>query len=72
MAENIVAFLFLAGYVRRGGSPTAFDRILATRFGIKAFEMVRAGEWGHMAALRGTRIVSVPLEAAVGEIETAG
>src|SRR2546423_1755613 len=57
------------GYVQRGGSPTAFDRILATRFGIKAFEMVRAGEWGHMAALRGTRIVSVPLETAVGELK---
>jgi len=36
MAENIVAFLFLAGYGQRGGSPTAFDRILATRFGIKS------------------------------------
>src|SRR5256714_10941245 len=57
------------GYVQRGGSPTAFDRILATRFGIKAFEMVRAGEWGHMTALRGTRIVSVPLETAVGELK---
>ncbi len=57
------------GYVQRGGSPTAFDRILATRFGIKAYELVRRGEWGHMAALRGTRIVSVPLEVAVGELK---
>jgi 6-phosphofructokinase 1 len=57
------------GYVQRGGSPSAFDRILATRFGIKAYEMVRAGEWGHMTALRGTRIVSVPLEHAVGELK---
>jgi 6-phosphofructokinase 1 len=57
------------GYVQRGGSPTAFDRILATRFGIKAYEMVRAGEWGQMTALRGTRIVSVPLEDAVGDLK---
>jgi 6-phosphofructokinase 1 len=57
------------GYVQRGGSPTPFDRILATRFGVKAYEMVRAGEWGQMTALRGTRIVSVPLEAAVGELK---
>jgi ATP-dependent phosphofructokinase / diphosphate-dependent phosphofructokinase len=57
------------GYVQRGGSPTPFDRILATRFGVKAYEMVRAGDWGKMTALRGTRIVSVPLEAAVGELK---
>ena len=57
------------GYVQRGGSPTAFDRVLATRFGIKAYEMVKAGEWGRMTALRATRIVSVPLEAAVGELK---
>ena len=53
------------GYVQRGGSPTPFDRILATRFGIKAYEMIREGNWGHMAALRGTRIVTVPLDEAV-------
>jgi len=57
------------GYVQRGGSPTAFDRILATRFGIKAIDMIRAGEWGHMTALRGNRIISVPLSEAVGELK---
>ena len=57
------------GYVQRGGSPTPFDRILATRFGVKAYELVRAGEWGKMTALRGTRVISVPLEAAVGELK---
>jgi len=57
------------GYVQRGGSPTAFDRILATRFGIKAYEMVRAGEWGQMTALRGNRIITVPLTEAVGELK---
>ena len=66
---DIQARVTKLGYVQRGGSPTAYDRILATRFGIKAYEMVRAGEWGHMTALRGTRIVSVPLEDAVGDLK---
>jgi ATP-dependent phosphofructokinase / diphosphate-dependent phosphofructokinase len=57
------------GYVQRGGSPTAFDRILATRFGIKAYEMLRAGQWGQMTALRGNRIVGVPLVDAVGDLK---
>ncbi len=57
------------GYVQRGGSPTAFDRILATRFGIKAYEMIRDGKWGEMAALRGNKIISVPLAEAVGELK---
>jgi phosphofructokinase-like protein len=57
------------GYVQRGGSPSPFDRILATRFGIKAFDMTRDKEWGHMTALRGSKIVSIPLEEAVREIK---
>lgn len=57
------------GYVQRGGSPTAFDRVLATRFGIKAYEMVLAGEWGRMASLRGSHVTSVPLEEAVGNLK---
>ena len=50
------------GYIQRGGSPTAYDRILATRLGVYAVEMALRGEFGHMAALRGTKIESVPLE----------
>src|SRR3989441_6148232 len=57
------------GYVQRGGSPTAFDRILATRFGIKAYEMIREAKWGEMAAIRGNRIISIPLAEAVGELK---
>ena len=57
------------GYVQRGGSPTAFDRILATRFGIKAYEMIRDEQWGEMAAIRGNKIVRVPLAEAVGELK---
>lgn len=57
------------GYVQRGGSPTPFDRVLATRFGVKGYEMVAARAWGHMAALRGTRIISVPLDEAVDNLK---
>ncbi|HVS81722.1 MAG TPA: ATP-dependent 6-phosphofructokinase [Pyrinomonadaceae bacterium] len=57
------------GYVQRGGSPTPFDRILATRFGIKAYEMIREDRWGQMAALHGNRIVAVPLDEAVREVK---
>jgi 6-phosphofructokinase 1 len=56
------------GYVQRGGSPTAFDRVLATRFGVKAFELVAAKKWGQMVALRGTRVLSIPLDDAVENI----
>jgi phosphofructokinase-like protein len=55
------------GYIQRGGSPSPADRVLATRFGIKAFEMVLSGEWGRMAALRGNAVISVPLEEAVSK-----
>jgi phosphofructokinase-like protein len=57
------------GYVQRGGTPTPFDRVLATRFGVKAFEMTLAAEWGRMVALSGNRITSIPLEDAVGELK---
>lgn len=49
------------GHVQRGGTPTARDRILATRYGVKAAEMVVAGEFGRMAALHGAAMESVPL-----------
>ncbi len=58
------------GHVQRGGSPTPRDRVLATRFGLKAAELTRAGEFGTMAALRGDDIVSVPLAEATAELKT--
>jgi ATP-dependent phosphofructokinase / diphosphate-dependent phosphofructokinase len=57
------------GYVQRGGSPSPFDRVLATRFGVKAFEMTETAEWGQMVALSGNHITSVPLKEAVGELK---
>ncbi len=55
------------GHIQRGGTPTAHDRILATRYGVNAAALVESGKWGQMAALHGDEIVSVPLELAVGE-----
>ncbi|MGH7408284.1 MAG: 6-phosphofructokinase, partial [Candidatus Methylomirabilales bacterium] len=60
----------ILGHVQRGGSPTPFDRVLATRFGIKAVEMVLAGEFGKMVALQGNQIVAVPLADAVRRLKT--
>jgi 6-phosphofructokinase 1 len=53
------------GHLQRGGAPSAYDRVLATRFGIKAGELLLAGQFGQMASLRGTDIVAVPLQEAV-------
>ncbi|MBX5328951.1 MAG: ATP-dependent 6-phosphofructokinase [Candidatus Bathyarchaeota archaeon] len=55
------------GHLQRGGSPTAFDRILATRFGIAAVDFVHEGKFGRMVAIQGNKIVSVPLKTVVGK-----
>ena len=52
------------GHIQRGGSPTAFDRIIGTRFGLRAVDLVREGRFGDMVALHGTRIEAVPLSEA--------
>ena len=58
------------GHLQRGGSPTAFDRMLGTRFGVKAVELVMEGKFGQMVSLRGNEIVSVSIEKAVGKLKT--
>jgi len=58
------------GHIQRGGSPTAYDRVLATRYGLGAIDMVHRGEWGQMAALHGNKIVSIPLADAVATNRT--
>jgi ATP-dependent phosphofructokinase / diphosphate-dependent phosphofructokinase len=55
----------MLGHVQRGGTPTAYDRVLATRFGVAAIDLVHEGGWGEMVVLRGTEIVPAPLELAV-------
>jgi 6-phosphofructokinase 1 len=58
------------GHVQRGGSPTPRDRVLATRYGLKAADLVHEGRFGRMAALRGDSIVDVSLEEATAELKT--
>ncbi|PIS33623.1 MAG: 6-phosphofructokinase [Candidatus Omnitrophica bacterium CG08_land_8_20_14_0_20_41_16] len=58
------------GHIQRGGSPTAFDRVLGTRLGVKAVELVRTKKFGRMAALQGIKIVDVSLKEAVRELRT--
>jgi 6-phosphofructokinase 1 len=57
------------GHIQRGGTPSAYDRVLATRFGVHACDMVATSQWGKMASLRGNEIVSVDLEAATHELK---
>jgi len=57
------------GHIQRGGTPTAFDRWLATRFGLHAITAVHEGDYGTMMALRGTDIVRVPLAEGTGELK---
>ena len=58
------------GHIQRGGTPTAFDRWLATRFGLHAIQAVHEGDFGKMVALRGTQIVRVDLAEGTGELKT--
>ncbi len=56
------------GHVQRGGTPSAYDRALGTRYGVKAVELAAAGQFGKMAALRGTEIVGIDLDTVITEV----
>ena len=58
------------GHIQRGGTPSAFDRVLATRLGMASITAVNEQHWGRMVALRGTEIVHVPFEEALGKLKT--
>jgi 6-phosphofructokinase 1 len=57
------------GHLQRGGTPTAFDRVLGTRFGIAAIDLVAEGDFGKMVSLQGNQIVAIPLAEAVDELK---
>lgn len=63
---NMETRVTVLGHIQRGGKPSTFDRLLATRLGTEAVHLVERGELGRMVALRGQRIISVPLAEAVG------
>lgn len=60
----------ILGYIQRGGSPTPYDRVLATRYGVTAADLVHDGDFGKMVALKGSKIESVPLSEVTGRIRT--
>ena len=60
----------MLGHIQRGGAATAYDRVLGTRFGEKAVQLVKKGEFGNMVALKGNDIVSIPIEVAVSKLKT--
>ena len=59
----------MLGHVQRGGTPTAYDRVLATRFGVNAADAAHAGEYGMMVSLRGQDIGRVPLADATAQLK---
>jgi len=67
---NVDTRVTILGHVQRGGIPTAHDRVLATRFGVAAVELVKNGDFGKMVALQGDKIVPVSLEKAVSNLKT--
>jgi ATP-dependent phosphofructokinase / diphosphate-dependent phosphofructokinase len=60
----------ILGHIQRGGSPTAADRVLGSRYGVFAYDLVKQGRWGKMAALRGNEIVEADLQDATKELKT--
>ena len=61
-ATGYEARTVVLGHIQRGGTPTAHDRILATRYGAAAYELAKAGEFGRMVALHGNEVTSIPLD----------
>jgi 6-phosphofructokinase 1 len=59
----------ILGHLQRGGTPTAFDRVLATRFGVAAIDLAASNRWGRMVSLRGVDIVNCMLDEAVSDIK---
>ncbi len=60
------------GHTQRGGTPTAYDRMLATRYGVAAIDLVHAGRFGRLVVLKGTAISDIPLEDAIAKTRTVG
>lgn len=68
--ENIDTRAVVLGHLQRGGSPSAYDRVLATRYGIAAIDLVHEGKFGQMVAIQGKIMVSVPLKDVIGKRKT--
>ena len=60
------------GHTQRGGTPSAYDRMLATRYGVAAIDLVHAGKFGELVVLRGTGITHIPIADAIAKTRTVG
>ena len=69
-ATGLETRVVVLGHVQRGGSPTPFDRILATKFGSVALQIASEKKFGHMVSLRGTQVVHVPVKEAILKLRT--
>jgi len=69
-ATGMESRVTVLGHLQRGGQPSAFDRILSTRYGVAAVDLIAKGEYGMMVSLQGAEIKAVPIEQAVGKIKT--
>lgn len=69
-ATGLETRVTVLGHVQRGGSPTPYDRILATRFGSMALQLASEGKFGHMVSLHGTEVVAVPVKEAILKLRT--
>ena len=67
---NFETRVTVLGHIQRGGTPSSFDRVLATRFGVKAMELVLNKRFGYMASLKGTDVIEVSIQDAVGTLKT--
>jgi 6-phosphofructokinase 1 len=68
--ENIDTIAVVLGHLQRGGSPNSYDRVLATRFGIDAINLVLENKFGQMGAIQGNTMVSLPLKDVIGKRKT--
>ncbi|MBY0402558.1 MAG: 6-phosphofructokinase, partial [Cyanobacteria bacterium] len=64
---EVDARVMILGHLQRGGTPIAYDRILATQFGVKAVELVLEEKYGHMVSYRHPNVISVPIASAIAE-----
>jgi 6-phosphofructokinase len=69
-ATGLETRVVVLGHVLRGGSPTPYDRILSTRYGAKALELVKQGKFGYMVSLHGTEVTAVPVKEAILKLRT--
>jgi 6-phosphofructokinase 1 len=60
------------GHTQRGGTPTAYDRMLASRYGVAAIDLVHKGQFGQLVVLKGTQITSIPIADAIAKNRTVG